>query len=69
MQNEEEPGNEDFEIDPDVWLRATLTMMGDRERRTEMIGKICEKTGQTPEKVELIISSLIKFLAEESRSN
>lgn len=69
MQNEEEPGNEDFEIDPDVWLRATLAMMGDRERRTEMIGKICEKTGQTPEKVELIISSLIKFLAEESRSN
>lgn len=69
MQNDEEPWDDDTEIDPEVWLQALLAMTGDKERRAELIRKISEKTGQTPEHVELIISAAINFMANKSRSN
>ena len=69
MQNDEEPWDDDTEIDPEVWLQALLAMTGDKERREELVRKISEKTGQTPEHVELIISASINYMANKTRSN
>jgi len=69
MLNDDEPWDDDTEIDPEVWLQALLAMTGDKDRRDELVRKIAEKTGQTPEKVELIISATINYMANKSRSN
>jgi hypothetical protein len=69
MQNDEELWDDDTEIDPEVWLQALLAMTGDKERREELVRKISEKTGQTPEHVELIISAATQFMANKTRSN
>ena len=69
MQNDEEPWDDNTEIDPEVWLQALLAMTGDKERREELVRKISEKTGQTPEHVELIISASINYMANKTRSN
>jgi len=69
MQNDEEPWDDDTEIDPEVWLQALLAMTGDKERREELVRKISEKTDQTPEHVELIISASINYMANKTRSN
>ena len=69
MQNDEEPWDDDTEIDPEVWVQALLAMTGDKDRKEELVRKISEKTGQTPEEVELIISATINYLANKSRSN
>ena len=69
MLNDDESWNDETEIDPEVWLQALLAMTGDKERRAELIRKISEKTGQTPEKVELIISATMNYLSGKARSN
>ena len=69
MQNEDEDWNDETEIDPEIWLQALLAMTGDKERRAELIRKISEKTVQTPEKVELIISAVMNYLSGKARSN
>ncbi len=69
MQNDEEPWGADIEIEPEVWVQALLAMMGDKDRREELISQISEKTGQTPEQVELIISATITYLSNVARSN
>ena len=69
MQQDGEPWGDDIEIDPEVWVQALLAITGDKDRREEFIQKISEKTGQTPEKVELIISATITYLSSKSRSN
>ena len=69
MQNDEEPWDDDTEINPEVWLQALLEMTSNKDRREELVRKISEKTGETPEHVELIISAVINFVAGKSRSN
>lgn len=69
QNNDEEPWDDDTEIDPEVWVQALLAMTGDKDRREELIRKVSEKTNLTPEKVELIISSVITYLSSKSRSN
>lgn len=44
-------------------------MTGDKERREDLIRKISETTGLVPEKVELIISATLTYLANKTRSN
>ena len=66
---DEEPWDEDTTIDPEIWVQALLAMTGDKDRREELIRKISEKSGQTPEKVELIISATITYLSNVARSN
>ncbi len=61
--------NEDLEIIPEVWLQALLAISGDKERRADLIQKVSERTGFTPEKVELIMSALLSTLSNMSRSN
>lgn len=48
-------------------MQALLAMMGDKERREELVQQISEKTGQTPEQIELIISATITY--NKARSN
>jgi hypothetical protein len=69
MQEDQESWDDDFEIEPEVWVQALLAMTGDKDRREELIRKISEKTGLVPEKVELIISATITYLANKTRSN
>jgi hypothetical protein len=69
MLDDQEPWDDETEIDPEVWVQALLAMTGDKDRREELIRKISEKTGQTPEKVELIISATITYLSNRARSN
>lgn len=69
MLNDDESWDEETEIDPEVWLRALLAMTGDKDLKAELIRKTSERTGQTPEKVELIISVLMSTLSGKARSN
>ena len=69
MLDDQEPWDDDTKIDPEVWVQALLAMTGDKDRREELVRKISENTGQTPEKVELIISATITYLANKTRSN
>lgn len=69
MQNNDEIWDNETGIDAEVWLQALLAISGDKERRAEVIQKICEKTGQTPEKVELTLSTLLNYLAGKTLSN
>lgn len=59
----------DNEIDPEVWLQFLLAMTGDKERKEELIQKIAKNTGQIPENVEKILSAMLNFMANKSRSN
>lgn len=69
MLTDDESWNDETEIDPEVWVQALLAMTGDKDRKAELIRRICEKTGQTPEKVELIISAVLNYLTGRARSN
>jgi hypothetical protein len=69
MQDDQAPWDDDTEIDTEVWVQALLAMTGDKERREELVRKISEKTGLVPEKVELIISATLTYLANKTRSN
>jgi hypothetical protein len=69
MSDNQEPWDDDIEIEPEVWVQALLAITGDKERREELIRKISERTGQTPEKVELIVSATITYLSNKARSN
>ena len=69
LNDDKSNDDDDFEIIPEEWLQALLAMTGDKEVNARVVQRISEKTGQPPEKTELIISALIKVLAEYSRSN
>jgi hypothetical protein len=61
--------DQDNEIDPELWLQALLAMTADKDRKEEIIQGISKKTGQIPENVEKILSTLINILANKARSN
>ncbi len=61
--------DQDDEIDPELWLQALLAMTADKDRKEEIIQRISKKTGQIPENVEKILSTLINILANKARSN
>jgi hypothetical protein len=69
MEYDEESWDDETTIDPEIWVQALLAMMGDNDRREKLIRKVSEKSGQTPEKVELIISATITYLSNKARSN
>ncbi len=69
MIDDEEPWGEDTVIDADLWVHALLAMTGDKSYKEKMIRDISEKTGQTPEEIELIIVETIKILSNKIRSN
>jgi len=69
MQTDDNDWNDETEIDTEVWLRTLLAISGDKERKAELIWKISEKTGQSPEQIEVILSATLTYLAGVSRSN
>lgn len=60
---------ESFRINPEVWLHTLLAITGDKEKKQEVVQKIAQKTGFEPEKVELIISTTISVLINQTRAN
>jgi len=60
---------ENFRINPQVWLQTLLAIAGDREQKEEVIQRVASETGWPPEKVEVLISTTIKLLMDQTRSN
>lgn len=60
---------EDFRINPHVWLKTLLAIAGDKEKKTEVVHVIAQKTGFTTEKVEVILATTISVLLNDTRSN
>lgn len=60
---------DNFRINPQVWLRTLLAIVGDKEKKREVVQRIAETTDFSPDKVEVIIATTIKILINETRLN
>ena len=60
---------EDFRINPQVWLQTLLAIVGDKEKKQEVVQYVARETGVPPESVEMIIVSTINILMNENHSN
>jgi hypothetical protein len=60
---------ENFKINPEVWLHTLLAIVGDRDRKAAVVQSVAQKTGFTPEKVNLIITTAIGVLINQTRAN
>ena len=60
---------ENFRINPQVWLHTLLAIAGDKEKREEVVQIVVQETGWPPEKVEVFMSTTIKILMDQTRSN
>ena len=62
-------GDENFDIDPEIWLTYLLAVNGDEQEKKKFVDQVSKKAGIIPEKTELILDELVKFLVNKSRSN
>ena len=70
MKNEYDLQNaEGFKINPHVWLQTLLAIVGDKEKKREVVETIAKQSGFSPEKVEMILASTINVLINDTRSN
>jgi hypothetical protein len=70
MENDFDLENiESFKINPEVWLHTLLAIVGDKDRKVEVIERVAQKTGFTPEKVQVIIATTISVLINQTRAN
>ena len=70
MENDSDLQNrESFKINPQVWLHTLLAIAGDKEKKGEVIERVARETGCPPENVEALISTTIKILMNQNRSN
>jgi hypothetical protein len=60
---------ENFKINPEVWLRTLLAIIGDKEKKEKVVQRIMQKSGFSHEKVELIIKTTIGILINQTRAN
>jgi hypothetical protein len=60
---------ENFKINPEVWLHTLLAITGDKEKKAEAVRQIAGKTGFSSEQVELIITTTIGILVNQTRAN
>ena len=60
---------EEFRINPEVWLRTLLAIVGDKERKQEAVQRVVQTTGASPTEVEVIITTTISILLNQTRSN
>jgi hypothetical protein len=60
---------ENFRINPEVWLHTLLAITGDKEKKAETIQQIVQKTGLSPRQVEVILSTTISILINQTRVN
>jgi hypothetical protein len=69
MENFDAPWDDNYEIDPEIWLQALLAMTSNKDDKEKLVKGIACKTGLVPEKVELLIDCTIEFMANKARSN
>ena len=60
---------ERFKINPETWLHTLLAIVGDKDKKTEVVGRVAQTTGFTPEKVEVILATTISVLINQTRAN
>lgn len=60
---------ENFKINPHIWLRTLLAIVGDREKKQEIVYRIAEKTGLSHGEVEVIVAKTISALLNQTRAN
>ena len=72
MENDFDFGLEDrenFKINPEVWLHTLLAIAGDKEKKAEAVRQMVEKTGFSPAEVQLVITTTIGILINQTRAN
>ena len=72
MDNDFDFGLEDrenFKINPEVWLHTLLAIAGDKEKKAEAVRQMVEKTGFSPAEVQLIFTTTIGILINQTRAN
>jgi hypothetical protein len=72
MENDFDFGLEDrenFKINPEVWLHTLLAIAGDKEKKAEAVRQMVEKTGFSPAEVQLIFTTTISILINQTRAN
>jgi hypothetical protein len=72
MENEFDFDLEDrqnFKINPEVWLHTLLAITGDKEKKAAMVRQITRKTGYSPDQVDLILTTTIGILIDQTRAN
>ncbi len=60
---------ENFRINPEVWLHTLLAIVGDKEKKEEVVQRIAQKMGMPPEQVKVVIATTISVLLNQTRSN
>lgn len=70
MENDFDLENrENFKIHPETWLHTLLAIVGDKEKKAEVVQRVAQKTGFLPEKVEVILTTTIGVLINQTRAN
>ncbi|MGZ9234323.1 MAG: hypothetical protein ACXW4E_02250 [Anaerolineales bacterium] len=70
MENEFDlEDRENFKISPETWLHTLLAIVGDKEKKQEVVQRVAQTTGFTPEKVHVIITTTIRVLINQTRAN
>lgn len=64
-----EDDDDPVEIDQQLWLQVLLAILSDPVEKEHMLQRISSKSGIVPEKVELIMKSVIEYLFRQNRSN
>lgn len=60
---------EKFKINSEVWLHTLLAIVGDTEKKKEAIWQITQKSGFSPEEVNVILKTTIRVLINQTRAN
>jgi hypothetical protein len=60
---------ENFKINPQVWLHTLLAIVGDKEKKQQVMERIAEKSGFSIEQVEVILRTTISALINQTRAN
>ena len=60
---------ENFKINPHIWLRTLLAIVGDKEKKREVVHKIAQKTDLSHGEVEMIVAKTIRVLINQTRAN
>lgn len=60
---------ENFRINPHVWLRSLLAIVGDKDKKRDIVQKVAQKSGLSSEQVEVIITKTIGILINQTRAN
>ena len=70
MENEFDlEDRENFKINPETWLHTLLAIAGDKEKKAEVVARVAQTTGFTPDKVQVILATTISVLINQTRAN